>query len=50
MIHGIKNHLGWIGHAHRWIDWTKGCIAVTDPEIEEIVRVAPDGLEARIEP
>jgi murein L,D-transpeptidase YafK len=50
MIHGIKNHLGWIGRAHRWIDWTDGCIAVTNPEIEEIVRVVPDGTPVRIEP
>ena len=50
MIHGIKNHLGWVGRAHRWIDWTDGCIAVTDAEIEEIVRVVPDGTVVRIEP
>lgn len=35
-IHGIENGLGWIGRLHRQVDWTDGCIAVTDPEIEEI--------------
>jgi murein L,D-transpeptidase YafK len=35
-IHGIENGLGWIGKLHKTIDWTYGCIAVTDPEIEEI--------------
>ncbi len=37
MIHGIKNGLGWLGRAHRLVDWTSGCIAVTDREIEEIL-------------
>jgi hypothetical protein len=35
-IHGIQNGLGWIGDLHRRIDWTDGCIAVTDDEIEDI--------------
>jgi len=36
MIHGIENGLGWISSLHRAMDWTDGCVAVTDPEIEEI--------------
>src|SRR5215471_5854362 len=36
MIHGLPNGLGGIGAAHRLRDWTEGCIAVTDEEIEEI--------------
>ena len=36
MIHGIKNGLGWLGHLHRLIDWTDGCIAVTNREMDEI--------------
>ena len=50
MIHGMKNHLGWIGRAHRAIDWTDGCVAVTDREIEEIWRVVPDGTPVTIAP
>ena len=34
MIHGIRNGLGWIGPLQRTFDWTKGCIAVTDAEID----------------
>lgn len=49
MIHGIRNGLGWIGNFHRYFDWTSGCIAVTDWEIEEIWRVVPDGVSVRIE-
>ena len=50
MIHGIQNGHGWIGAFHRWKDWTAGCIAVTDEEIEELWRVTPDGTTTEIRP
>jgi murein L,D-transpeptidase YafK len=50
MIHGIQNGRGWIGGFHRWKDWTAGCIAVTDEEIEELWRVTPDGTTIEIRP
>ena len=50
MIHGIENGLGWIGSLHTASDWTDGCIAVTDEEIEEIWRVVPDGTPVEIRP
>ena len=48
MIHGMQNGLGWIGKAHRLVDWTDGCIAVTDHEIEEIWSAVPDGTPVEI--
>jgi len=50
MIHGIQNGRGWIGAFHRWSDWTAGCIAVTDEEIEELSRITPDGTTIEIRP
>jgi murein L,D-transpeptidase YafK len=50
MVHGMKNGLGWIGRAHRAVDWTDGCVAVTDGEIDEIASVVPDGTPITIEP
>jgi len=50
MIHGIQNGRGWMGVFHRWKDWTAGCIAVTDDEIEELWRVTPDGTTIEIRP
>jgi tetratricopeptide (TPR) repeat protein len=50
MIHGIKNGLAWVGDAHAGVDWTKGCIAVTDEEIEEIDKLAPNGTIVEIRP
>jgi murein L,D-transpeptidase YafK len=50
MIHGIKNGLSWVGGLHAQLDWTEGCIAVTDEEIEEIDRLVPDGTIVEIRP
>jgi murein L,D-transpeptidase YafK len=50
MVHGIRNGLGWLGGFHRCVDWTSGCIAVTDKEIEEIYRAVPDGTPIDIRP
>lgn len=50
MVHGIRHGLGWIGRAQRFVDWTVGCIAVTDPEMEELYRIVPDGTPIEIRP
>ena len=50
MIHGLKNGLSSVGDAHTGVDWTKGCIAVTDQEIEEIDKLAPNGTIVEIRP
>jgi murein L,D-transpeptidase YafK len=49
-IHGLPNGYGWIGSEHRARDWTDGCIAVTDQEIEEIWRLVGDGTPVEIRP
>jgi len=48
MIHGIRNGLGFLGRLHRIADWTNGCIAVTNKDIEEISRVVVDGTPIEI--
>jgi murein L,D-transpeptidase YafK len=50
MIHGIKKGLSWVGNFHTEVDWTKGCIAVTDEEIEEIDKLVPNGTMVEIRP
>jgi murein L,D-transpeptidase YafK len=42
MIHGLPNHLPRFRERHRREDWTEGCIAVTNEEIEEIWQLVPD--------
>jgi len=50
MIHGLPNGQGKAGAAHRNYDWTNGCVAVTDQEIEEIFGAVPVGTPVRIKP
>lgn len=50
MVHGITNGLGWLGRLHRLADWTDGCIAVTNGEMDEIWRAVPDGTPIEIRP
>ncbi|OVE76877.1 hypothetical protein BVX98_04215 [bacterium F11] len=50
MIHGIKNGYGWLGRFHRLMDWTDGCIAVTNQEIEEMLNLVPIGTKIEIVP
>ena len=50
MIHGLPNGMGWIGRFHALSDWTNGCIAVSDTEIEELWRAVPNGTPIEIRP
>jgi murein L,D-transpeptidase YafK len=50
MIHGLPKAYAYLGAAHRAHDWTLGCIAVTNPEIEEIWRLVPNGTPIEIRP
>jgi murein L,D-transpeptidase YafK len=49
-VHGLPNGFGAIGAAHRLKDWTDGCIAVTDDEMDEIWKAVPDGTKIEIKP
>ena len=50
MIHGLPSAFAMVGALHRQQDWTLGCIAVTNDEIEEIWRAVPDGAPILIRP
>jgi murein L,D-transpeptidase YafK len=49
-VHGLPNGYRYVGAAHRLKDWTDGCVAVTDDEIDEIWRAVPDGTPIEIRP
>ena len=49
-IHGLPNGYGFVGAAHRARDWTDGCIAVTDQEIEEIGKIVDNRTPVEIRP
>jgi murein L,D-transpeptidase YafK len=47
-IHGLPNGGGWLTAVHRRIDWTRGCIAVTNDEMEWLWRAVPNGTPVEI--
>ena len=49
-VHGLPNGYGFLGASHRLKDWTDGCIAVTNEEIDEIWKIVPDGTPIEIRP
>ncbi len=49
-LHGLPNGYGWVGASHRLKDWTDGCIAVTNQEIDEIWSAVRDGTPIEIRP
>ncbi len=50
MIHGLPARQAWVGAAHRDFDWTEGCIALTNEEIDEIWSAVPVGTPIQIKP
>jgi murein L,D-transpeptidase YafK len=50
MIHGVPPDYEWMGRHHTVADWTDGCIAVTNAEMDRIWRAVPDGTPIVIHP
>ena len=50
MIHGLPNGISWLDRLHLSRDWTDGCIAVTNSEMEEIWRLVATGTPIEIRP
>ncbi|MBW0148214.1 L,D-transpeptidase family protein [Marinobacter arenosus] len=50
MIHGLPNEAADMAFAYQGLDWTDGCIAVTNEEMDEIWQLVADGTPIRIVP
>jgi murein L,D-transpeptidase YafK len=50
MIHGLPNGRSAQYKGHPYKDWTAGCVAVTNAEIQEIWAMVPDGTPIDILP
>ncbi len=50
MIHGLPEDFAWMGARHTREDWTEGCIAVTNAEMDLIWNRVPDGTPIEIRP
>ena len=48
MIHGIGHGLGWLGRLQYRIDWTDGCVALTNAEMDEVWKAVPTGTPIEI--
>lgn len=49
-IHGIRNGLGIISKFQRLINWTNGCIALTNDEVDELYASVKVGTRIEIRP
>jgi murein L,D-transpeptidase YafK len=49
-IHGLANSFAWLGARHLKRDWTAGCIAVTNEEMDELMAIVPLGTRIDIYP
>lgn len=50
MIHGLPNSIKCVGKFHRLINWTNGCIGITNNEMDEIWRSVSVGTIIEIKP
>ena len=48
MIHGLHPSMKWLGKFHYYKDWTNGCIAVNNSEIDEIWKMVENGTPIEI--
>lgn len=49
-IHGLMNNFWFVGNFHRFFDWTNGCIAVNNSEMEELYNAVKVGAKIEIKP
>ena len=50
MIHGLMPQYAWMGSTQSQDDWTDGCIAVSNSEMDEIWQLVPIGTRVEIRP
>jgi murein L,D-transpeptidase YafK len=50
MVHGLPKDYAWLGKSHALHDWTEGCIAVTNDEMDEIWKLVRVGTPIEIRP
>jgi L,D-peptidoglycan transpeptidase YkuD (ErfK/YbiS/YcfS/YnhG family) len=46
----MMNGLGLIGRIHSFFDWTNGCVAVTNSEMDELFKYVKIGTKIEIVP
>jgi murein L,D-transpeptidase YafK len=50
MLHGLGKEYAWVEKAHVLHDWTDGCVAVTNEEMDEMWKMLQIGTPIEIKP
>ncbi len=50
MIHGLPRRWAWVGRLHSLLNWTRGCIAVSNAQMDELWRAVPVGTTVVLQP
>lgn len=50
MIHGQKNGWGWLAPVTQLFDWTDGCVALTNPDMDRVWDAVDAGTPIEIKP
>lgn len=50
MIHGQRNGLGWLAPIAQLMNWTNGCIALTDKDMQAVWEAVDPGTPIELEP
>ena len=50
MVHGQRNWLGWLSPIMQHFNWTDGCIALTNTEMDEFMYLVPTNTPIIIQP
>jgi murein L,D-transpeptidase YafK len=49
-IHGLPAYFAWVGSTQHVLDWTAGCIALSNDEIDEVWKMVSIGTPVEIDP
>jgi murein L,D-transpeptidase YafK len=49
-IHGLPSAWGWLGKTQHAVDWTAGCMALSNDEIDEVWKMVSVGTPIEIDP
>jgi len=49
-IHGLPTAFAWVGTTQHMVDWTAGCIALSNDEIDEVWKMVSIGTLVEINP
>lgn len=50
MIHGQKNGLGWLSFISQRMDWTQGCVALSNDDMDMVWKLVDVGTKIEIRP